>query len=85
MVLQRYISQLILTYAQRYIKNIEASLNLSLWGGDMVFNNLEVRLDGQPHPPTPPIPPPQHPHYLYSPPLPAHPTPSSCLQCYNIP
>ena len=43
MVLQRYISQLLLSYAQRYISNLEASVNL--WGGDMVFNNLDVRLD----------------------------------------
>ena len=45
MVLQSYLSGLILHYARLYIKNIEADLNLSLWGGDVVLNNLELRLD----------------------------------------
>ena len=45
MVLQRYISHLILTYAAKYIRNIETHLNLGLWGGDISLNNLEARLD----------------------------------------
>ena len=45
MVLQRYISHLILTYAAKYIRNIETHLNLGLWGGDITLNNLEARLD----------------------------------------
>ena len=45
MVLQRYISHLILGYVKRYIVNLEASVAFSLWGGDMLFNNLDVRLD----------------------------------------
>ncbi len=45
MVLQRYITSLILHYAKKYIRNIEANLNLSLWGGDVVLNNLDLRLD----------------------------------------
>jgi hypothetical protein len=47
MVLQRYLTQLILSYARKYIRNIEANLNISLWGGDVVLNNLDIRLDGQ--------------------------------------
>src|SRR5690349_9130033 len=47
MVLQKYLTQLILSYARRYIRNIEANLNISLWGGDVVLNNLDLRLDGQ--------------------------------------
>ncbi len=44
-MLQRYLSQLVLKYAKKYIKNIQANLNLSLWGGDVVLNNLELCLD----------------------------------------
>ncbi len=47
MVLQRYLTRLVLAYARRYIRNIEANLSLSLWGGDVVLNNLDLRLDGQ--------------------------------------
>ena len=47
MVLQRYLTQLILSYARKYIRNIEANLNISLWGGDVVLNNLDIRLDGK--------------------------------------
>lgn len=47
MVLQRYLAALILSYARKYLRNIEANLNLSLWGGDVVLNNLDIRLDGQ--------------------------------------
>ena len=46
MVLQSYLSALILKYAKLYIKNIEANLRLTLWGGDVVLNNVELRLDG---------------------------------------
>lgn len=46
MVLQKYLTQIILSYARRYIRNIEANLNISLWGGDVVLNNLDLRLDG---------------------------------------
>jgi hypothetical protein len=45
-MLQAYLSQLILKYAKLYIQNIEADLQLSLWGGDVVLNNLELRLSG---------------------------------------
>jgi hypothetical protein len=41
---QSYLSQLILKYAHKYISNIEANLNLALWG-DIVLNNLDIRLD----------------------------------------
>jgi hypothetical protein len=47
MVLQAYLTNLILTYARKYIRNIQANLNISLWGGDVVLNNLDLRLDGQ--------------------------------------
>ena len=63
-MLQRRLSGLILTYARTYIRNVEANLNLSLWGlravaqvslkpacclsgGDVVLNNLDLRLDGE--------------------------------------
>ena len=47
MVLQNYLTALILSYARKYLRNIEANLNLSLWGGDVVLNDIDIRLDGQ--------------------------------------
>ncbi len=34
---QGYLSSLILKYANKYISNIEANLNLSLWGSQRVL------------------------------------------------
>lgn len=42
-MLQQYVTSLILKYASKYVKNIQT--NVSLWGGDLVFNNLDLRLD----------------------------------------
>ena len=37
---------LLTSYLQKYVKNIKPTdLKLSLWGGDVVLNNLELRLD----------------------------------------
>jgi hypothetical protein len=47
MVLQEYLTGLILRSARKYIRNIEANLNLSLWGGDVVLNNLDLDLEGR--------------------------------------
>eukprot|EP01083_Nonionella_stella_P243398 848157_1 len=44
-MLQSAFSQIILKCAKQYIKGIEADLKLSLWGGDVVLNNLDLRLD----------------------------------------
>jgi vacuolar protein sorting-associated protein 13B len=63
--LESYITPIILSYVDKYVKNIKAeqsqvsagllsaedvvadlsSLQLSLWGGDAVFSNLDLRLD----------------------------------------
>ena len=46
MVLQQYLSSLILKYAKLYIKNIQADLQFNIWGGsDIILNNLELKLD----------------------------------------
>ena len=35
-----------MSYVDKYIKNLKPSdLSLSLWGGDVVLYNLELRLD----------------------------------------
>lgn len=45
-MLESYISPFLLGYVDKYIKNIKPEdLRLSLWGGDLVLNNLELRLD----------------------------------------
>ena len=44
--LESYITQIILSQVERYVKNIRAEdSQVSLWGGDAVFNNLDLRLD----------------------------------------
>ncbi|XP_063958387.1 intermembrane lipid transfer protein VPS13B-like [Lytechinus pictus] len=45
-MLESYISPFLLGYVDKYIKNLKPEdLRLSLWGGDLVLNNLELRLD----------------------------------------
>ena len=44
--LESYITPIILSQVERYVKNIKAEdSQVSLWGGDAVFNNLDLRLD----------------------------------------
>ena len=45
-MLESYITPLFMSYVDKYIKNLRPSdLSLSLWGGDVVLYNLELRLD----------------------------------------
>ena len=45
-MLEAYITPILMSYVEKYIKNITpADLNLSLWGGDVVLKNLEMKLD----------------------------------------
>ncbi|XP_065177924.1 uncharacterized protein LOC135808631 [Sycon ciliatum] len=45
-MLEGYITPLLTSYLQKYVKNIKPSdLKLSIWGGDVVLNNLELRLN----------------------------------------
>ena len=45
-MLEGYITPLLMSYIDRYVKNIKPSdLQLSFWGGDAVLRNLELRLE----------------------------------------
>lgn len=45
-MLEGYITPLLMSYLDKYVKNIKPSdLKLSFWGGDAVLRNLELRLD----------------------------------------
>ena len=45
-MLEGYITPLLMSYIDKYVKNIKPSdLKLSFWGGDAVLRNLELRLD----------------------------------------
>lgn len=45
-MLEGYITPLLMSYIDKYIKNIKPSdLKVSFWGGDVVLRNLELRLD----------------------------------------
>lgn len=45
-MLETYITPLLMSYVDKYIKNLKPSdLSLSIWGGDVVLYNLELRLD----------------------------------------
>ena len=45
-MLESYITPILMSFVEKYIKNITpADLNLSLWGGDVVLKNLEMKLD----------------------------------------
>ena len=44
--LESYITPIILSQVERYVKNVRAEdSQVSLWGGDAVFNNLDLRLE----------------------------------------
>ncbi|CAM1300415.1 Uncharacterised protein g2705 [Pycnogonum litorale] len=44
--LESYVTPLILSYVDKYVKNLKPEdSQLSLWGGDAVFSNLDLRLD----------------------------------------
>ena len=44
--IETYIAPLFMSYVDKYIKNLKPSdLSLSLWGGDVVLYNLDLRLD----------------------------------------
>lgn len=42
--LESYITPWLLSYIDQYVKLRREDFQLSLWGGDVVFNNLELRL-----------------------------------------
>ena len=45
-MLESYITPILMSYVDKYIKNLKPSdLNLSLWGGDVSLTNLELNLD----------------------------------------
>ena len=45
-MLETYITPLLMSYLDKYVRNIHPSdLKLSFWGGDVVLNNLELRLE----------------------------------------
>ncbi len=45
-MLEGYITPLLMSYIDKYVKNIKPSdLKLSFWGGDAVLHNLDLRLD----------------------------------------
>jgi vacuolar protein sorting-associated protein 13B len=44
--LESYITPLILSRVERYVKNVRSEdSQVSLWGGDAVLNNLDLKLD----------------------------------------
>lgn len=43
--LESYISPLLMGYIDKYVKLHQEDFQLSLWGGDAVLNNLDLRLD----------------------------------------
>ena len=44
--IETYIAPLFMSYVDKYIKNLKPSdLSLSLWGGDVVLYNLDLKLD----------------------------------------
>ncbi|XP_041045337.1 vacuolar protein sorting-associated protein 13B-like isoform X7 [Carcharodon carcharias] len=45
-MLESYVTPILMSYVNRYIKNLKPSdLQLSLWGGDAVLSKLELKLD----------------------------------------
>ena len=45
-MLESYIAPLFMRYVDKYIQNLKPSdLTLSIWGGDVVLQNLELNLD----------------------------------------
>jgi hypothetical protein len=43
-MLETVLTKAILRHAERYIKNLP-TVRVSLWGGDIVFKKLELKLD----------------------------------------
>uniref|UniRef100_A0A182T1G0 Chorein_N domain-containing protein n=2 Tax=Cellia TaxID=44534 RepID=A0A182T1G0_9DIPT len=44
--IESYITPIILSYVEKYVKNIRPEdSQLSLWGGEVVFQNLDLKLD----------------------------------------
>lgn len=44
--IESYITPIILTYLEKYVKNIRPEdSQVSLWGGEVVFQNLDLKLD----------------------------------------
>lgn len=43
--LESYITPLLMGYLDKYVKLRQEDFQLSLWGGDAVLNNLDLRLD----------------------------------------
>ncbi|XP_063693660.1 intermembrane lipid transfer protein VPS13B-like [Bolinopsis microptera] len=45
-MLEKYITPLLMSYVDKYIKNLSPNdLGVSLWGGDVLLKNLELKLD----------------------------------------
>ena len=45
-MLESYVTPLLMSYVNKYIKNLKPSdLQLSLWGGDVVLCKLDLKLD----------------------------------------
>lgn len=45
-MLESYVTPLLMSYVNKYIKNLRPSdLQLSLWGGDVVLSKLDLKLD----------------------------------------
>ena len=45
-MLESYIAPLFMRYVDKYVRNLKPSdLTLSIWGGDLVLQNLELNLD----------------------------------------
>jgi vacuolar protein sorting-associated protein 13B len=44
--IESYITPIILSYVDKYVKNVRVEdSQISLWGGDVVFQNLDLKLD----------------------------------------
>lgn len=43
-MLEQYLMPVLMSYIEKYVKNISLD-KVSLWGGDIVLRNLELRLD----------------------------------------
>lgn len=45
-MLESYVTPLLMSYVNKYIKNLKPTdLQLSLWGGDVVLSKLDLKLD----------------------------------------
>jgi hypothetical protein len=50
-MLASYLSPIVEGYAKKYLSNVP-DLQLSLWGGDIVLQNIAVRVQGAPRAPS---------------------------------